>query len=236
MAQLLICPPPVRTFPGFSPEAVTFLRELRRNNCREWFCPRQEEHQQLIQAPMLDLAGCLSREFARFAPDYVTTPDKAAVCMHREGFCGDEARKPYASHVAAIFARRGAERLRGPCFYFHFTDKELLALAGVYSPEPDELLRYRALLAEHYPEFREILVDPALDRRGIEFHGDPMSRVPKGFYPGHPASSLLRLQQWFLVALLDVRLLTTAQLLEELVQSFEAMSPLVEFLNRAFPK
>ncbi|HEV2964391.1 MAG TPA: DUF2461 family protein, partial [Candidatus Angelobacter sp.] len=38
-------------FPGFSPDALTFLRNLQRNNRREWFQPRKEKYEALIKAP-----------------------------------------------------------------------------------------------------------------------------------------------------------------------------------------
>ena len=42
-------------FPGFSGEALTFLRGLARNNNREWFQPRKEIFETKIKAPMLAL-------------------------------------------------------------------------------------------------------------------------------------------------------------------------------------
>ncbi|MGH9568130.1 MAG: DUF2461 family protein, partial [Candidatus Angelobacter sp.] len=51
-------------FPGFSPDALTFLRALKRNNRREWFQPRKEKYEMLIKLPMLELVGCLNAELA----------------------------------------------------------------------------------------------------------------------------------------------------------------------------
>jgi uncharacterized protein (DUF2461 family) len=59
-------------FPGFSPDALSFLRALKRNNRREWFQPRKEKYEALIKSPMLEFVGCLNEEMARFAPAYVT--------------------------------------------------------------------------------------------------------------------------------------------------------------------
>lgn len=235
MAELLTCPGPMRPFPGFSPEAVTFLRNLKRNNRPEWFQPRKEQYEKLIKVPMLDLACSLSREFARFAPDYVVPPDRSVFRIYRDEHFS-YGKKPYKTHMAAVFARRGVEQFRGPCLYFHFTDKELIALGGVYSPERDELLAYRNLIAEHYCELREILADPKLVRVAGELQGETLSRTPQGFCPNHPAARLLRYKQWYLVSILDVKLLTTPRLLPELSRSFEAMAPFVEFMNRAFPQ
>jgi uncharacterized protein (DUF2461 family) len=60
-----------------------------------------------------------------------------------------------------------------------------------------------------------------------------MSRLPKGFPPGHPAEGLLRHRQWYLEAMLNLKLLTTPRLVPELAHRFEAMAPMVTFLNRA---
>src|SRR5215470_3062646 len=151
------------TFPGFSPGALTFLRGLKRNNRRDWFQPRKEQYESLIKTPMLELVGCLNAEFAKSAPDYVTPPEKSVFRIYRDTrFSHDKT--PYKTHIAAIFPRNGAERMRGACLYFHFTEKELLAFGGVYAPERDELLAYRALIAEHYAELEEILSNRKLRR------------------------------------------------------------------------
>src|SRR5262249_8248100 len=195
------CPGPMKPFPGFSTEAVGFLRNLKRNNRQSWFQPRKEQYEKLIKIPMLDLACCLSREFARFAPGYVTPPDKSVFRIYRDERLS-HAQKPYKTHIAAVFARHGVDQLRGPCFYFHFTDKELIALGGVYNPEPDELLAYRTLLAGNYREFQAILNDRQLVQAVGELHGEQLSRMPRGFCPGHPAADLLRRKQWYLVSIL----------------------------------
>ena len=221
------------TFPGFSPDALTFLRGLKRNNRREWFQPRKERYEALIKAPMLELIGCLNAEFARFAPDYVTPPEKAAYRIYRDTrFSPDKT--PYKTHISAIFPRRSAIKREGAVFYLHFTEKDVLAFGGVYSPERDELLAYRGLLNERYQELEEILRDKKLRRTVGQLQGEQLSRMPKGFFPDHPAEGLLRRRQWYLESMLDIKLLTSPRLLSALAQSFEVMTPFVEFLNRAF--
>jgi uncharacterized protein (TIGR02453 family) len=233
MAQVIACPQAMKSFPGFSPEALTFLRNLRRNNRRDWFQPRKEQYQALIKVPVLELACCLSREFARFAPDYVTPPLKSVFRIFRNTRFSQD-KTPYKTHIAAVFARQGVERMRGPCFYFHFTDRELVALGGVYLPERDELLAYRNLIRDHYQEFQTILGDQKVRRTVGELQGEQLSRIPRGFCPGHPAGDLLRHKQWYLVSVMDAKLLTTPRLLPELSRRFEAMAPFVQFLNRPF--
>src|SRR5258708_3172445 len=221
------------TFPGFSPDALTFLRALKRNNRRDWFQPRKEKYEALIKAPMLELAGCLNAEFARFAPDYITPPEKVVYRIYG-GTRFSPDKPPYKTHIAAMFPRHSAVKREGSVFYLHFTEKELLAFGGVYGPDRDELLAYRGLIQEHYQELEEILRDKTLRRTTGGLQGAQLTRMPKGFPVDHPAESLLRQKQWYLECVLDLKLVTSPKLVPELAKRFEIMAPLVEFLNRPF--
>jgi uncharacterized protein (TIGR02453 family) len=230
MAQLLTCPGPTKAFPGFCPQGLALLRKLERNP-RAWRDSDQALYEYKITDPLLELVCSVTREFARFARSYITPPDKAV--FHIFGETGSP--RPRATdkrHPAAIWAHKHAEGSRGACFYFHFTDKEAVVLGGVYSAQPDELLAYRQMLQKDYLQFRQILREPRLRTLFGGLHGEQLKHVPKGFPPDHAAADLLRRNQWYVVSMLDIGLLSTERLLPTLVKHFEAMAPLVEFLNR----
>jgi uncharacterized protein (TIGR02453 family) len=234
MAQVSLVPKIMKSsFSGFSPDALSFLRALKRNNRRDWFQPRKEKYETLIKAPMLEFVAALNEEFARFAPAYVTSPEKAVYRIYRDTrFSPDKT--PYKTHIAAIFPRHTAVKREGAVFYLHFTEKELLAFGGVWGPDRDELLAYRTLLQEHHAEFNQILSNKQLRKMVGGLHGEQLSRVPKGFCADHPAEALLRQKQWYLESMLDIKLLTTPRLVSEIAKRFEVMAPMVEFLNRPF--
>src|SRR5882757_9436013 len=160
-------------FPGFSPDALSFLRALKRNNRRDWFQPRKEKYEALIKTPMLEFVAYLNEEFARFAPAYVTPPEKAVYRIYRDTrFSPDKT--PYKTHIAAIFPRHSAVKREGAVFYLHFTQGEVLAFAGVYSPDRNELLAYRTLLQEHHREFQEIVSNKALRKTVGPLQGEQL--------------------------------------------------------------
>src|SRR5207237_7708695 len=116
-------------FSGFSPSALDFLRKLKRNNRRSWFQPRKEIFESEIRRPMIELVTAVNVELMRFAPRYVTPPNKAIMRIYRDTrFSANKA--PYKTHVSAIFPRAGADRMSGAGCYFHFTPGTLLILAG----------------------------------------------------------------------------------------------------------
>src|SRR5580704_13705256 len=96
-------------FAGFSPEAIKFLRALKKNNDREWFQPRKEIYEREWKAPMIELVTALQKEMMSFAPDYVQDPAKAVFRLYRDTrFSKDKT--PYKTHVAAAMRRRGLSK------------------------------------------------------------------------------------------------------------------------------
>ena len=222
-------------FSGFSQEAITFLRGLERNNKREWFQPRKHIYDEHVRARLEALVNAINAEFAEFAPRYVTPVKKAIFRIYRDTrFSKDK--RPYKTHIAATFYLQNLSKAAGPCFYFHFTSKELLVFAGVYMPEREELLAIRNLLGERHQEFRELLRGNTLRKFMGELQGEQLSRVPSGFDKAHPAEDLIRRKQWFLESTIDGSLITSTRMLPEIINRFRAATPMIEFLNQPFVK
>ena len=222
-------------FPGFSPEAITFLRGLERNNKREWFHPRKHIYEEHIKKPLEQLVNAVNAELADFSPRHVTPTRKAIFRIYRDTrFSKDK--KPYKTHVAATFFLQNLGKAAGPCYYFHFTPKELLVFAGVYMPEREELIAIRNLLAEQHQDFERLLAGRTLRKSMGKLQGEQLSRVPKGYGKDHPAEDLIRRKQWFLESTLEGGAVMSNRMLAEIVGRFRAAAPMVEFLTQPFVK
>ncbi len=220
-------------FPGFPPEALTFLRSLKRNNRREWFQPRKEIFENKLKAPMIQLAEAINAELLDFAPDHITDPQKAVYRIYRDTrFSADKT--PYKTHVAAIFPHHGLEKHSSAGFYFHLTAKSIGIAAGYYMPGPDELRAMRAWLAENHAAFRNASKRP--QKLLGKLDGNAAVRMPKGFDAGHPAEDLIRMKQWLYWVELDAKIATTPRLLPELVKRFRAAAPVIAMLNAPLRK
>jgi uncharacterized protein (TIGR02453 family) len=218
-------------FAGFSLDALKFLKALKKNNNREWFQPRKEEYERLWRAPLIELVSAVQEQMAKFAPEYVGEPAKAVFRIYRDTrFSKDKT--PYKTHVAANLRRAGASKDGMGGFYFHVSDSEVVIAGGVYSPMPDELRAIREYLAEHHGEFLKMIGTAKFQAAAGPLQGEALTRVPKGFDPGHPAAELLRKKQFYFQVTLEPALATTPDLYTELVKRLKAMTPAVEFLNR----
>jgi len=204
------------------------MRSLARNNRREWFQPRKAVFDAQVKEPMRQLVDAVNEAMSRFAPEYVTDPDKAIFRIYRDTrFSKDKT--PYKTQIAASFPRRGAAG--GAGYYFAVSHKEVAIGGGIYMPAPETLRAIRGHVAEHYPEFRRICGARAVKQWFGAMQGEQLARVPKGFDPAHPAADLLRYKQFLLYVELPPDLAMGEELHAGIVQRFRAMRPFLEFLN-----
>jgi uncharacterized protein (TIGR02453 family) len=217
-------------FPGFSPEAIGFLRDLAANNDREWFTPRKGTYEEQLRLPMIELVGAIHREMLRFAPAYVGDAAKCVFRIYRDTrFAKDKT--PYKTHIAASFWRNGLEKNHGAGYYFSVSPKEIEIAGGLYSPEPDTLLAVRQRIAEASGEFEATWKSRSRKALLGDLQGASATRPPRGFDPDHPAIDLLKRKQYCFFVSVDPALATGPRLFGEIVKRFEAMTPFIEFLN-----
>ena len=221
---------PAHQFPGFPPEGIRFLRNLERNNRREWFQPRKEIFDTAVKAPMVALVEEINRGLARFAPEYITNPSQAIYRIYRDTrFSNDKT--PYKTHIAASFRKRGYDKHAAGGLYFSASHKEVEVAGGVYMPGPEQLRAIRGHIESNHAEFKKLISNAKLRKLVEDLKGESLSRVPKGFDAGHPAAEFLRMKQWLFYVSLDPSIATTTSMAKEVLDRFRAMIPVVEFLN-----
>jgi uncharacterized protein (TIGR02453 family) len=212
-------------------EGIQFLRQLKRNNNRDWFQTRKEVFEEKLRMPMEMVVDRVNAKLAEVAPDYVTDPKKAIFRIYRDTrFSKDKT--PYKTHLGALFSKRGMAKLSGGSLYFHVAPEGVVVAGGVYFADPKALLQLRNHLSEHHAELGALLKPKSVRLLCGELHGKSLSRPPKGFSADHPAIELLKRKQWYFDLTLDVEEAVKAGFAQNLTKKFQAMLPVVEFLNR----
>ncbi len=225
----------VAASPWFSPAAWTFLRGLARNNRREWFEERRLVYENELRRPALALIESINHHLAEFAPEHVRPAQKSLMRIYRDTrFSSDKT--PYKTHVAAWWGSPALEKTSGGGFYLQAGPRGVLVAAGVYRPQPPQLLAIRQHLLEHHEEFRVLLAARKLKSSFKLDHGTPLTRTPKGFPPGHPADDLLRSRQWALHRELPAGLALEPDFAARVAGCFRLAAPVVSFLNRPLLK
>jgi uncharacterized protein (TIGR02453 family) len=216
--------------PYFTEKSFKFLRDLKRNNRREWFEARRELYERDLKQPMLALIEKVTQAMMEYAPGHLRPAQKSMLRIYRDTrFSADKT--PYKTHLAAWWTRSGLEKTSGGGYYLSVSPKELVLAAGVYMPPKEQLLAVRMHLLERHAEFKRLMEEKKL-RRKMELH-DPMSltRPPKGFPADHPAIDWIKWRQWGVIATLPAEEALKPSLATTVGAYFQLAQPLVDFLN-----
>ena len=218
-------------FPGLSEDAFTFLRQLKRNNDREWFRPRKDTYIEEIRDPMRMLIADLSRRLPERGIPLSGDPKRAVFRIYRDTrFSKNKA--PYKTHVAALLSRDGDKRAPG-ALYLHIEPKGCRVGGGFWRADKDFIREWRAALSEDPQTFLDIVGDVEAAGLELETSGSTMTRMPRGYdeQRDNPATDYFRWKGGFAAMNNDVNeeLVMSPAFADFVVETAETVRPLLEY-------
>jgi uncharacterized protein (TIGR02453 family) len=216
--------------PRFTPETLTFLRGLKRNNRREWFTARREVYETQVREPMTRIVERLADDFRAFAPELVASPKISMYRIYRDTRFSEN-KAPYKTHVAAVFPTRGLAKHEGAGLYFHVSSEEVWVGGGMYMPQPQQLHAVREHIASNVRQLRAIVESPAFRRKVGALEGDKLTRVPRGFPKDHEAAEYLKCRHFIAGAEFAPAFAASTTFYSTLLSVFREVLPLARFLN-----
>lgn len=226
------------SFPGFRPAAVAFLRDLAANNTREWFAANRAVYEQEIRKPMGVLVEEVDVRLGSVAPEFTGSPKRNIYRIHRDTrFSKDKT--PYKTNVACWWGHRDGARGEegahpGAGLYFELNATRPYAAGGSWMPPRHTLLALRKAIAGDPDGFARLVRAPAFRRTWKELDEELMlTRLPRGYAPGHAAEAWLRYQSFTVTATMTRKEATSRDLPDLLMERFASLFPLVRWLNAA---
>ena len=166
-------------FPGLTPDAFAFLRQLKRNNDREWFRPRKEVYDEELLEPMRMLVSDLSRRLPEAGLPLSGDPRRSVFRIYRDTrFSKNKA--PYKTHVAAVLSRGGDKHAPG-ALYLHVEPGATRIAGGFWRADKDFLRHWRARLATQPDTFLGLVEDAEAAGLAMTTAGSTLTRMPRGF-------------------------------------------------------
>jgi uncharacterized protein (TIGR02453 family) len=216
--------------PRFNAETLRFLRALKRNNRREWFLAHRDDYELHVRQPMTAIVERLAVDFRAFAPEVVASPKASMYRIYRDTRFSQD-KRPYKTHVAAVFPTRGLPKHEGAGLYFHVSPDEIWIGGGMYAPQTPQLQAVREHIAGHLERLRAIVESPSFRKRVGSLEGDRLLRVPRGFPKDHPAADYLKHRNFLAGAEFEPALAASPRFYSTLLDVFRRVAPLARFLN-----
>ena len=230
----------MRIFPGFTAGALTFLRQLKRHNEREWFKAHKESFDDRLMEPMRLFVEEMDVRLATIAPEIHGSPKRSIFRIYRDTrFSKDKS--PYKTHLGCWFTHVRAghgvgteTHGAGAGFYCHFEPGASLVAGGIWMPPRPSLAAIRARIAGAPGELARIMRGKAIGARfGSLSEDGRLTRVPRGFAPDHRAAEWLRYASFTASAPLTDAEVLSAELPQLIARDFKTLLPLVRWLNDA---
>lgn len=216
-------------FDGFPKETMRFLRDLKKNNDRDWFNANKPRYEQHVKEPMQQLLSTLAARMKGVHPEIVLEPKKAMYRIYRDvRFSKDKS--PYKTWIAAAFTFQGYDRKHDAAYYFHITPGEVGIGGGLYAPMGDRLKNLRAAIDRDAAALRTIIEEKNYVRMFGGMVGEELQRIPQGYDREHPDADLLRKKQFLCWKELPTSSVHRSDFVDVLVEHFTAMTPFVRYL------
>lgn len=225
------------SFPGFRPAAVRFFRDLAASNTRPWFEANRDIYEREVKAPMMLLVEEVDARLGDLAPEFTGSPKKNVYRIHRDvRFSKDKS--PYKVNAACWWGHRDAARGQegahpGAGLYYELNATGPYAAGGTWMPGRPTLNAIRRAIVEDPDAFAALVAARPFVRTWKALDAEAMlTRLPRGYAPGHPAERWLRYQSFTATAMLTRTEATSRALPDLLIARFDSLLPFVRWLNR----
>jgi uncharacterized protein (TIGR02453 family) len=214
----------------FTKETFRFLKELAKNNRRDWFTANKGRYEEHVKDPALRFIQDFAPHLAKLSPHFHAGP-RSLFRIHKDTrFSKDKS--PYKTHTGIQFRHDLARDAHAPGYYLHIEPGAAFTGLGLWHPDGPTTRKIR----EHIVEEPEAWKKASRGRKftdTLEAVGDKLSRAPRGFDPDHPLVEDLKWKDFIGSRSLDDDLITSPHLPRELAKIFSAGTPYMAFLCEA---
>lgn len=218
-------------------EILNFLRDLERNNNREWFHENKSRYEKVLKKWH---AFCeeLIMEIGKFDEDIakLTVKDCTYRIYRDTRFSKDKS--PYKTHFGVFLAPGGKKSMHAG-YYLHigtgtaggYPAAHMLA-SGNYCYDTKAVKILREDISYGWEEFEGTVLAKVAPGFRIDMDG-ALKKVPKEFDASAPYADFMRLRSFCLVNDIDDDFITAPDLAERVAEMFRTTKPFNDYVNRA---
>lgn len=214
---------------------LKFLQTLKKNNTKEWFDANRKQYE-IAKADFAALVDSVIKTFGK--KDSSIAHLHAKNCMFRinRDVRFSKNKEPYKTNMGASITA-GGKKIAMAGYYFHLEPGgNSFVGGGLYMAEPDKLKKVRQEIDYNWEAFSKILQH----KKFKELYGDldrsegmSLVREPKGYEKDNPAIDYIKLKSWIALKPIADKELTEKELAKTIATAFEALYPMIVFLNEA---
>lgn len=218
----------------FGPQLFSFLRELKRNNNREWFQENKERYLREVRDPMLVFIEAFGRPLDGISRNFLADPRPTGGSMFRiyRDTRFSKSKEPYKTHAAAQFRHVAGKDVHAPGFYLHLEPGSVFAGAGLWHPDAKTANLIRGAIAADPAGWKRATGGRTF-KRDFTFEGDSLKRPPRGFDADHPLIEDLKRKDFIVITGYTQRQACAPDFLGRFTRTCRTAAPMMRFLTEA---
>ena len=218
----------------FSGDTFEFLRELERNNDREWFNANKSRYETFVLDPALKFIDGMQEPLAAIAPRFVAVPKRSGgslMRVYRDTRFGRD-KTPYKTNIGMQFRHEDGKDVHAPGFYVHVDAERTFLGVGLWRPPSPALAAIRQRIDARPGEWQRARDDAGF-RRHFALGGEALTRAPRGYPADHPLLDDLRRKDFIAVKDLEPDAALSSGFPRRVTTAFAAAEPFMRFLCAA---
>jgi len=218
----------------FTEQAFDFLRQLSKNNNRDWFNDHRPDYEELVRQPALYFITDMADPLAAISPHFRALPRKVGGSLmraHRDVRFSKN-KQPYKTNIGIQFRHAMGKDVHAPGFYLHIAPDECFIGVGSWHPDSKALARIRETIDDSPSAWRTLRDDGRFNPY-YELIGDTLSRPPRGYTKDHPLLTDLKRKDFIALHHVSPEQITADDLLETVTDGFDRGQDLMRFLCHA---
>lgn len=211
---------------------LDFLRQLKKNNNREWFTENKPKFivaKDEFETETKTLLDGIAKFDAKLEG---VQPKDCIYRIYRDVRFGKD-KTPYKTNFGAVMAEGG--RKSGKAFYYLQIEPggNTFVAGGLYMPPADQLKKIRQEIDYNAEDLQKILKQNSFKQQFPTMEGDKLKKAPKGYSPEDPNIELLKHKSYIIVHRFTDKEILDASFNKTCIKLFKLMKPFNDFLNTA---
>lgn len=217
----------------FTKETVRFLKELEKNNNREWFDANKHRYESAVREPALAYIEAMAPHLAKISGAFVASPKKVGGSLMRvyRDIRFSKDKTPYKTNIGIQFRHVAGKDVHAPGFYLHIEPATVFMGAGIWRPDSATVNNTRMHMDNSQAEWKKLVA--ALKRKGFELHGESLKKPPRGYPADHPLIEDLKRKDFIATQDLKVSEVTKKDFVKQTAALFAATKHFVRFICEA---
>ncbi|WP_052823545.1 DUF2461 domain-containing protein [Neotamlana sedimentorum] len=212
---------------------IAFFKSLEKNNNKEWFHKHKKAYENDVKKPFLELLEILIPEIEKLEPQISPNPKDALFRINRDiRFSNDKT--PYHVLLKAGFSPNG-KKSKLPGFYLGISADKIHVGGGLFNLKGTDLKNVRTLITKNTDEFIQLVNSEFFISTFQELKGEQAKRLDKNFQPILSKTPYIANKQFYAMREFPlIGYLNSDKMFATIINSFKAITPLNQFLKRAF--